>query len=103
MKGIFATVILAGLVLLAAHRVGAQTYVPGYYAPYWNTPEYQYYAQQYDPYYDLHVLHYQLYLPQYQVYPGYSYCCVSGGVLLPAPIAPRPPVVSPLRPGFGRR
>lgn len=102
MQRIFVTIILTGLVLLPADRVEAQPYVPGYYAPYWNAPEYQFYGQQYDPYYDLHVLHYQLYLPQYQLYPNYSYCCF-GGVLAPAPIAPRPPMVRPNRPEGGRR
>jgi hypothetical protein len=36
--------------------------------------------QEYDPYYELHAMHYQLYLPQY---PAYTSCCFQGGIMVP--------------------
>ena len=69
MKAIFFAIMLMGLLVLGSQEVRAQYYNPYAYGPYWGGPQYQPnpYPQQYDPYYDLHVLHYQLYLP----YPGY--------------------------------
>ena len=75
------TITLAGLLLSFTRDVRAQAYDLPYY---WDGAQYQQYSpqqyygntspnQQYDPYYDLHVMHYQLYLPQYpayQVYPS---------------------------------
>jgi hypothetical protein len=42
--------------------------------------QYLRYLQEVDPYYDLHVMHYQLYLNRYQSYPVYVPCCYSVGV-----------------------
>ena len=59
MKTAFLAVMFIGLIVLATHDVQAQAYGPYYYPPSWNGAQYQ----GYDPYYELHVLHYQLYLP----------------------------------------
>ena len=45
---------------------------------------------------ELHVLHYQLYLPQNQFYQVYPPCCFVGGAIIPGrprPISPRRPVI----------
>jgi hypothetical protein len=98
------TITLAGLLLSFTRDVQAQAYDLSYY---WDGAQYQQYSpqqyygdtspnQQYDPYYDLHVMHYQLYLPQYPAYQIYPSCCVLGGIVIPGwpgPIAPQPPVV----------
>ena len=81
------------LLFLAASSLRAQVYVP-YDSRYADIPYEQYlqyeqqlYQQQYsgywrqnDPYYDLHVLHYELFLPPYQSYLIYPPCCYAGGV-----------------------
>ena len=105
MKRIFVAVMFLCLVVFGIRQVEAQPYDPSYYDPYWNGSQYQFYAQQSDPYYELHALHYQLYLPEYQAYPGYPYCCVAGGfVVVPQPITPPPPViVKPHRPHVRRK
>ena len=107
MKTAFLAVMLIGLIVLGTHEVQAQAYgSPYYYPPSWNGAQYQGYAQAYDPYYDLHVLHYQLYLPQYQPYPTYPSCCFAAGVGVPwwstAIIAPPQVIISP-RPRAMRR
>jgi len=80
MKRAFLTVMLLCLFVLGTHNAQAQGYAPGYYNQYWGTPLY---PQQYDPYYGLHVMHYKLYLPQFQTYQMYPY--------QPYPIYPYPP------------
>jgi hypothetical protein len=100
------TIILAGLLLSFTGDLQAQTYDPNYYAAYWDGAQYQLSPQQYDPYYELHVLHYQLYLPQHQPYQVYPPCCVPGDVVIPGwsgPIAPLPPVIINPRPRTMRR
>lgn len=109
MKKLFLVLTLLGLLVLSNRELRAQAYGPSYYDPYWDA-QYQYeqylqwqqylaYLQQTDPYYDLHVMHYQLYLPQYPSYQLYQPCCFASGVVLPgqpAPIRRRPrPFVSP--------
>jgi hypothetical protein len=107
MKTAFLAVMLIGLIVLSTHDVQAQVYGPYYYPPAWNGAQYQGYAQEYDPYYQLHVLHYQLYLPQYLPYQTYPSCCFAAGVGVPwwsTPIIPPPQVIiSPRPPGLRRR
>jgi hypothetical protein len=101
MKTAFLAVMLIGSVVLGTHEVQAQAYGSYYYPPSWNEAQYQGYAQEYDPYYELHVLHYQLYLPQYQPYPTYPSCCFAAGVGTPRwspPIIPPPQVIISPRP-----
>jgi len=98
MKKILMTAMFLCLSVLGAGAVQAQTYNPYYYDPYWDGAQYQPDPQEYDPYYKLHVFHYQLYLPQYYAYPGYQFCCVAGGFVLPGPVAPVPPAVVKQRP-----
>lgn len=100
MKKILVTAAFLGLFLLAGQNAGAQyaDYQDYYAAPYWDGYPYDYpYAQQYDPYYELHVMHYQLYLPPY---PAYSYCCVPS---IGVPSAPPRAAVNPRPPARGRR
>jgi hypothetical protein len=103
MKAIFFAIMLMGLLVLGSQEVRAQYYNP---APYWGGSQYQPYSypQQYDPYYDLHVLHYQLYLPQYPIYQS---CCFAAGVpvlVQPAIRVPAPHVViAPRVPAFRGR
>jgi hypothetical protein len=89
MKTAFLAVVFVGLLLLGALDLRAQAY-PYYY---WDGTQYQqYWPQEYDPYYELHVLHYQLYLPQYQPYPIYQPCCFIGGFVVSRPSAPVRPL-----------
>jgi hypothetical protein len=104
MKAIFLSIALMGLLVLESREVKAQMYGP-YGAPYWGGVQYQPYPypQQYDPYYDLHVMHYQLYLQQYPGYPIYQPCCFAGGVpVWSPPVVRRPEVIAP-RPRVSRR
>jgi hypothetical protein len=95
---------LLGLLVLGIQEVQAQAYVP--YGVYWDGSQYVY-AQQNDPYYELHVLHYQLYLPQYQPYPIYQPCCFIGSFIIPgAPALTSPAsraIVTPRRQAIRRR
>ena len=99
MKHTFLAATLLALLVLGSRDLRAQAYGPYSYDPYWDAQYQQYlqYAQPYDPYSELHVMHYQLYLPQYtyQLYP----CCYVAGAIFPggsAPIRHRArPVVSP--------
>jgi hypothetical protein len=108
MKATFLSIVLMSLLVLGSHEVKAQMYEPYAYAPYGDGVQYQPYPypQQYDPYYDLHVMHYQLYLQQYPGYPIYQPCCFVGGVapVWSAPIV-RPPlvIIAPRLPVFRRR
>ena len=106
MKALILAIGLMSVIVLGHHEAIAQMYAPEPYAPYWDGVQYQPpypYPQQYDPYYDLHVMHYQLYLQQYPGYPAYQPfyqpCCFVAGVPIwtapvirqPGPkIAPRP-------------
>jgi len=103
MKTAFLAALLIGSIVLGTQEVQAQDYSPYYYPPYGNGAQYQGYAQEFDPYYQLHVLHYQLYLPQYQPYPP---CCFATGVVVPwwpTPIILRPKVIIGPRPQAMRR
>ena len=97
MKAALLTVTLLGLLVLGTHKVQAQEYVP--YGASWDGAQNQQYAQQNDPYDQLHVVHYQLYLQPYQPYPVYQLyqpCCFAGGVVVPGSVVvirPRPRVI----------
>jgi hypothetical protein len=92
MKAVSLAVVMFGLSVLGVPNLRAQVYGP-YYAPYADVHyqqylQYQHYLQwqQYleylrltDPYYDLHVMHYQLYLQPYQPYQAYAPCCYTFG------------------------
>ena len=100
MKATLLTVTLLVLLVSATHEVQAQGYGP--YGD-WGGYQFQQYALHNDPYAQLHILHYQLYLP-YQSYPVFPFqpCCFVGGVIVPGSVAvirPRPPVIfnPPLR------
>jgi hypothetical protein len=113
MKKSFLAVTLLALLVLGTRDLQAQVYGPTYYDPYWDAQYQQYvqyqqylqwqqylaYLQQYDPYYELHVMHYQLYLPPYPSYQLYQPCCYAGGVIIPdwsATISPQPrPIMNP--------
>jgi hypothetical protein len=93
MKASLLAVALLGFLLLGTADVRAQTYSP-YYGPYWDVQYQQYlhyhnylrwqeyllYLEQYDPYYELHVMHYQLYLEPYHPYQTYPPCCYAFGL-----------------------
>ena len=99
MKAIFLAIALMGLLALGGDEAKAQMYGPYGYGSYWDGVPYQSYPypQEYDPYYDLHVMHYQLYLQQYGVYPYYQPCCFAGGI---APLWSAPVIVTPPRRGI---
>ena len=108
---------LFGFLVLGAPDLRAQAYP--YYDPYWVIQyqqylQYQHYLQwqnyleylrQTDPYYDLHVMHYQLYLQPYQPYQIYQPCCYSVGIPVwsatPRRRLPQAAITRPNR--FGRR
>jgi hypothetical protein len=93
MKTSFLAVALLGLLVLGARDLQAQVYGP-YYGPYGDVQyqqylQYQHYLQwqdyleylrQTDPYYELHIIHYQLYLQPYQSYQIYQPCCYAFGI-----------------------
>jgi hypothetical protein len=92
MKAFFLAVAMFNLLVLGAPELRAQVYNPyyGFYpdVQYQQYLHYQHYVQwqQYleylrlnDPYYDLHVLHYQLYLQPYQPSQMYAPCCYTFG------------------------
>jgi hypothetical protein len=106
MKTALSAVVFVGLLFLGALDLSAQTY-PYYY---WDGTQYQqYWPQEYDPYYELHVMHYQLYLPQYQyqpypIYqPVYQPCCFIGGAVISRPSAPVMPLPQARLPVTRRR
>lgn len=92
MKAFSLAVVMFALSVLGIPDLRAQVYGP-YYAPYADVHyqqylQYQHYLQwqQYleylrltDPYYDLHVMHFQLYLQPYQPYQAYAPCCYTFG------------------------
>jgi hypothetical protein len=109
MKALILAIGVMGVIVLGHREATAQMYAP-YPAPYWDGAQYQPYPypQQYDPYYDLHVMHYQLYLQQYAGYPVYQSfyqpCCfVSGVPVWPAPVSRQPRSKLALRPLPPRR
>ena len=93
MRAFLLAIAIFGLLVLSGRDLRAQAYGP-FYDPYWDVQyqqylQYQHYLQwqdyleylrQTDPYYDLHVMHYQLYLQRYQPYPIYQPCCFTFGV-----------------------
>ena len=108
MRVIFLAIGLVVLLVAGRAELQAQIYNPYPYAPYWDGTQYQPYPypQQYDAYYDLHVMHYQLYRQPYG-YPYYQPCCYAPGIpsLWSAPIVSVPQVIiTPRsRPTFRRR
>ena len=113
MKALLFSVALTGLLVLASGKAGAQTYEPYPYIPYgngvpWGVVPYgtnSYAYAPYDPYYDLHMMHYQLYLQQYPGYPVYQPCCYFGGPVWTPPVVVSPPrvIIAPRVPVFRRR
>lgn len=104
MKATILALALFGLLVLGGRELRAQVYGP-YFNPYWDAQYQQYlqyqnylqwqqylhYLRVYDPYYDLHAMHYQLYLQPYQPYLSYSPCCYSFGVPFGStPVTPGP-------------
>ena len=104
MRATFLALVFFALLGLGARDLGAQPYP--YYDPYWDYQYQQYlqyqhymqwqdylaYLQQTDPYYELHLMHYQLYRWPYQPYQVYQPCCYAWGVApYPSiPISPEP-------------
>ena len=114
MKTTLTAATLLALLVLGPPDLRAQAYGPYYHDPYWEYQQYlqwqQYLAdlQQYDPYYELHVMHYQLYLTPPPSYQLYQPCCYAGGVIIPnwsVSISPNPrPIMNPkLRAFIGPR
>jgi hypothetical protein len=114
MKTSLAAATLLACLLLGARDLRAQAYGPYYYDPYWEYQQslqwqqYLAYLQQNDPYYELHVMHYQLYLPPPPSYQLYEPCCYPGGVIIlqqPVPVGSPPrPIMNPkLRAFIGAR
>jgi hypothetical protein len=91
MKKIFFAAMFFCLLVLPARLALGQGYVPDYYYdPPYGTPYGD--PRAYDPYYELHALHYQLYLNPYQ-YQSYPYYVAPPIIARPA----RPPIiVSPM-------
>ena len=85
MKNILLVIAALGLMAALTGTAHAQAY--GYPYGYDAYAPSDYYAQ-YDPYYELHVLHYQLYLGNYGYYYSYPY------VVAPAPVVVAPPLVA---------
>ena len=105
MKAIFFAIALAGLlILLGSLDARAQVYAPYPDAPYGDGFQYQPYpyAQQYDPYYDLHVMHYQLYLQPYG-YPVYQPFVTGVAPFWPQTVLTVPQVIVTPRPHPMRR
>lgn len=104
MKKSVVTVILLGWLVLCGRDLQAQAYGP-FFDPYWDFQyqqylQYQHYLQwqQYleylqfnDPYFELHVMHYQLYRQPYQPYLAYPTCCYAVGIpVWSEPVRPVP-------------
>jgi len=78
---------LLGLLVVSFTDLRAQVYGP-YYPPYGDVQYQQYlewqryqdYLRQIDPYYELHVMHYQLYLQRFQPSLLYPPCCYAVGI-----------------------
>lgn len=107
MKLWISAIALIGYLALGAPDLRAQMYGP-YYVPYWEAEYQQYlhyqnylqwqqhldYLRHFDPYYQLHLLHYQLYLAPYQPYHSYLPCCY---------VSSFSPLSGPSRVPFGTR
>ena len=103
MKTPLLAVTLLGLLFLASQEARAQIYDP-YAGQYWDGAQYQPYSQPSDPYYELHTLHYQLYLQQYPGYPVVQTCCFVGAPgWSPVIVTPPQVIVVPRARGFRRR
>ena len=100
MKNIFLAVTLLAVLALGARDLQAQVYGSHYYDSYWDIQyqhylqwqQYLAYLQTHDPYYELHAMHYHLYLQPYQPHQIYPPCCYAGGALprWSTPIRPWP-------------
>jgi hypothetical protein len=108
-KTYFLAVTLLALVFLSSRSAEAQAFNAFYYSPYWETQYQDYlhwqayleYLRQYDPYYELHVIHYQLYrqpFPGYQVYPS---CCYVWDVTPLQPFQTPREAITPQTRAFG--
>jgi hypothetical protein len=97
MKVIILLITLTGLLVVGGDDLNGQMYGPYTYGdvmPYQPYP----YPQEYDPYYDLHVMHYQLYRQYYSGYPAYQPCCYVGGIppmWAPPAVIVRQRIISP--------
>ncbi|HZD40109.1 MAG TPA: hypothetical protein VE131_05260 [Terriglobales bacterium] len=91
MKASVLALAIFGLLVSGVPELRAQVFGPSYAPSYWDVHYQQYlqwqqyleYLRQTDPYYDLHTLHYQLYLRPYQAYlayPPYLPCCYAVGI-----------------------
>ena len=89
MKKIVVTMAAVLLGMVLSGSAAAQAYDPYGYGAY--APDPYAYAQVYDPYYELHQIHYQLYLRPYGYYP-YAYFAAPA-----VPVVVAPPVAAPLR------
>jgi len=93
MKAFLLGIALFGLVVFSGTDLRAQIFDPYGVNPYWELQYQQYlnyqnylqwqqhlgYMQQVDPYWDLHLIHYQLYLAPYSPYLSYPACCYVSG------------------------
>jgi hypothetical protein len=89
MKAWLLAIALFALLVSGVGHLGAQPYGSPYYDPYFDAQYQQFvnyqnylnwqqhlsFLQQVDPYYQLHLMHYQLYLSPYQPYQTYAPCC----------------------------
>jgi hypothetical protein len=91
MKTCLSAVILFVVIGSAYRTAEAQPYGPYYNGPYGDLQyqhylqwqQYLAYLQQVDPYYELHVMHYQLYRQPYQPYFLYPPCCYARSYIPP--------------------
>ena len=97
MKAAVLTTLLWGFLTLGSPDARAQIHGPYFGSnPYWDAQYQQYlhyenylqwqqyldYLRSVDPYYDLHLIHYQLYLAPYNPYQAYWPCCYAPRVRL---------------------
>ena len=83
MKTFLSALLVFVAIVVGQFKVEAQIYGPYYYGPngdiqyqhYLHWQQHLQYLQQVDPYYELHAMHYQLYLPPSQTYGVYAPCC----------------------------
>jgi hypothetical protein len=107
MKTSFVAITLMALLLFGGPRDARAQIYGGYpyisyediqYQYYLQWQQYLNYLQQNDPYYQLHMVHYRLYLGPYQPYQIYQPCCDTVGV----PITVWSTPMSPQFDAFGR-
>lgn len=88
MKALLIAITLVSLLFLGAAELRAQVH-GAYTNPYWDLQYQQYlewqqyhldYWRQNDPYFDLHVMHYQLYLQRFNPFVAYAPCCYAVGI-----------------------